>query len=144
MGELIDFAAYKKQKEIEEDIEKLRKEQEELDQTLNEMAMLKRILGDIMEDLPDAKPSIMYIPIEPKLDAFMSKDVDGYLDKLGLKIDEGQVDSFRTIPNIDLDIEGFKDWKRSTGIPASTPEIDDAFRKLEDIDENNNDETDET
>ena len=30
----------------------------------------------------------MYVPIEPKYDAFMSKDVDGYLDKLGLMIDD--------------------------------------------------------
>ena len=41
-----------------------------------------------MEDLPKLETSIMYVPIEPKLDAFMSKDIDGYLDKLGLKIDE--------------------------------------------------------
>jgi hypothetical protein len=35
------------------------------------MEMLKRILADIMEDLPDVSTSIMYVPIEPKLDAFM-------------------------------------------------------------------------
>jgi len=141
MGELVNLDEYRlRQKEIAEEKERER-EQKELDQTIEEMEMLKRILEDITKDLPDVKPSIMYIPIEPKLDAFMSKDIDGYLDTLGLKLDE---DPRPLFPARDLDIEGFKDWKRSTGIPASTPEVDDAFRKLEDIDENNNDETDET
>ena len=140
MGELVDFAAYKKQKE-EEEVKRQNREKAELDATMEEMEMLKRILDDITKDLPDVKPSIMYIPIEPKMDAFMSKDIDGYLDKLGLKLDE---DPRPLFPDRDLDIEGFKGWKRSAGIPTSTPEIDDAFRKLEDIDENNNDETDET
>ncbi len=137
MGELVDLAEYKKQKKIAEE----KKEQAELDATIEEMEMLKRILSDIIADLPDVSTSIMYVPIEPKMDAFMSKDIDGYLDTLGLKLDEDQRPLF---PGRDLDIEGFKDWKRSAGIPTSTPEIDDAFRKLEDIDENNNDETDET
>ena len=137
MGELVDLAEYKKQKKIAEE----KKEQAELDATIEEMEMLKRILSDIIADLPDVSTSIMYVPIEPKMDAFMSKDIDGYLDTLGLKLDEDQRPLF---PGRDLDIEGFKDWKRSVGIPTSTPEIDDAFRKLEDIDENNNDETDET
>ena len=88
MGDLVDLAAYKKQKEEKEELEKLKKEQEELDATINEMETLKRILADIMEDLPDVETSIMYVPIEPKYDAFMSKDVDGYLDKLGLMIDD--------------------------------------------------------
>jgi predicted transcriptional regulator len=88
MGELIDFAAYKKQKEDEKEQEKLKKEQDELDASLNELEMLKNILSDILEDLPDVETSILYVPIEPKMDAFMSKDVDGYLDKLGLKIDD--------------------------------------------------------
>jgi len=141
MGELVNLDEYRlRQKEIAEEKERER-EQKELDATLDEMDMLKRILEDIMKDLPDIKPSIMYIPIEPKMDAFMSKDLDGYLDTLGLKLDE---DPRPLFPDRDLDTEGFKDWKRSAGIPTSTPEIDDAFRKLEDIDENNNDETDET
>ena len=141
MGELVNLDEYRlRQKEIAEEKERER-EQKELDATLDEMDMLKRILEDIMKDLPDIKPSIMYIPIEPKMDAFMSKDLDGYLDTLGLKLDEDRRPLF---PGRDLDTEGFKDWKRSAGIPTSTPEIDDAFRKLEDIDENNNDETDET
>ena len=141
MGELVNLDEYRlRQKEIAEEKERER-EQKELDQTLDEMAMLKRILEDIMKDLPDVKPSIMYVPIEPKMDAFMSKDLDGYLDTLGLKLDE---DPRPLFPDRDLDTEGFKDWKRSAGILTSTPEIDDAFRKLEDIDENNNDETDGT
>jgi hypothetical protein len=142
MGELVNLDEYRlRQKEIAEEKERER-EQRELDQTIEEMEMLKRILGDLMKDLPDVKPSIMYIPIEPKMDAFMSKDVDGYLDKLGLKIDEGPLDSFWDIPNLDLDIEGFKDWKQSTGAPSSTPEIDDAFAQL--CGERDDDETDET
>ena len=141
MGELVDLAAYKKQKEEQEKIAEEKRQQAELNATIEEMEMLKRILADIMKDLPDVETSIMYVPIEPKLDAFMSKDLNGYLDTLGLKLDE---DPRPLFPARDLDIEGFKSWKRSAGIPASTPEIDDAFRKLEDIDENNNDETDET
>ena len=95
MGELIDFAAYRKQKEEEKKQEEMRKEQAELDATIEEMEMLKRILSDIMEDLPDVDASIMYVPIEPKMDAFMHKedfdmaaDLDGYLTKLGLKYSE--------------------------------------------------------
>ena len=88
MGELVDLAAYKKQKEEQEKIEEEKRQQAELNATIEEMEMLKRILADIMKDLPDVETSIMYVPIEPKMDAFMSKDVDGYLDKLGLKIDD--------------------------------------------------------
>jgi len=80
MGELVNLDEYRlRQKEIAEEKERAR-EQKELDQTLDEMAMLKRILEDIMKDLPDVKPSIMYVPIEPKLDAFLSKDLNGYLE----------------------------------------------------------------
>jgi hypothetical protein len=86
MGELVDFAAYKKQKEEQEEIERLKKEQEELDATLDEMDMLKRILEDVMKDLPEVKPSIMYVPIEPKLDAFMSKTLDGYLEQCNIEL----------------------------------------------------------
>ena len=90
MGELVDFAAYKKQKEEQEEVERQNREKAELDATLDEMDMLKRVLSEMMQDLPEAKTSIMYIPIEPKLDAFMSKDLDGYLDKLGLMIDDDE------------------------------------------------------
>ncbi len=95
MGELVDLAAYKKQKEEQEEIERREKEQKELDETISEMQMLKEILADIMEDLPDVDTSILYVPIEPKMDAFMHKedldiatDLDGYLTKLGLKYSE--------------------------------------------------------
>tara|TARA_R100000008_G_C3488195_1_gene117333 strand:- start:51 stop:359 length:309 start_codon:yes stop_codon:yes gene_type:complete len=95
MGELVDLAAYKKQKEEQAEIERLKKEQKELDDTINEMQMLRDILADIMEDLPDVDASILYVPIEPKMDAFMHKDdfdmaadLDGYLTKLGLKYSE--------------------------------------------------------
>ena len=95
MGELIDFAAYKKQKEEQEKIAEEKRQKAELDATIEEMEMLKRILSDIMEDLPDVDASIMYVPIEPKMDTFMHKedfdmaaDLDGYLTKLGLKYSE--------------------------------------------------------
>tara|TARA_R100000234_G_C4992411_1_gene176183 strand:- start:440 stop:748 length:309 start_codon:yes stop_codon:yes gene_type:complete len=95
MGDLVDLAAYKKQKEEKEEIERLKREQAELDSTIEEMEMLKRILADIIEDLPAVDTSILYVPIEPKMDAFMHKDdfdistdLDGYLTKLGLKYSE--------------------------------------------------------
>ena len=88
MGELVDLAAYKKRKQEKEEIEKLKREQQELDATIEEMEMLKRVLSEIMKDLPDVKPSILYVPIEPKVDVFMSKNLDGYLDSLGLKLDD--------------------------------------------------------
>jgi hypothetical protein len=95
MGELVDLAEYKKQKEEREKIEEEKRRQAEIDATIEDMEMLKSILEDIMEDLPDVNPSILFVPIEPKLDAFMSKDdfdiaadLDGYLTKLGLKYSE--------------------------------------------------------
>ena len=92
MGELVDLAAYKKQKEEQEELERLKKEQEELDATINEMQMLKDILADIIEDLPDVNTSIMYVPIEPKMDAFMSKDLDSWLAGMELKLDDDKTD----------------------------------------------------
>ena len=95
MGELVDLAEYKRQKEEQEKIEEEKRRQAEIDATIEDMEMLKSILEDIMEDLPDVNPSILFVPIEPKLDAFMSKDdfdiaadLDGYLTKLGLKYSE--------------------------------------------------------
>ena len=95
MGELVDLAAYKKQKEEQEKIEEEKRRQAEIDATIEDMEMLKSILEDIMEDLPDVNPSILFVPIEPKLDAFMSKedfdiaaDLDGYLTKVELKYSE--------------------------------------------------------
>ena len=92
MGELGDLAAYKRLQEEKKEIERLKKEQEELDQTLDDMAALKRILQDIMHDLPDVSTSIMYVPIDPKPEAFMMKDLDGYLDTLGLKLNDDETD----------------------------------------------------
>ena len=99
MGELVDLAAYKKQKEEQEKIAEEKRQKAELNATIEEMEMLKRILSDIMEDLPDVDTSIMYVPIEPKMDAFMSKDdfdmstdLDGYLTKLGLRYSEDNGD----------------------------------------------------
>jgi hypothetical protein len=95
MGELVNLDEYRlRQKEIAEEKERVR-EQEELDQTLEEMEMLKRILDDLMKDLPDVKPSIMYIPIEPKMDAFLSKTMDGYLEQCNIElpaIDDDETD----------------------------------------------------
>ena len=95
MCELVDLAEYKRQKEEQEKIEEEKRRQAEIDATIEDMEMLKSILEDIMEDLPDVNPSILFVPIEPKLDAFMSKDdfdiaadLDGYLTKLGLKYSE--------------------------------------------------------
>ena len=86
MGELIDFAAFKEHKEKQEKIAEEKLQQAELTATIEEMEMLKRVLSEIMKDLPEVSTSILYVPIEPKVDAFMSKDIDGYLDGLGLKI----------------------------------------------------------
>ena len=86
MGELVDLDDYRlRQKEIAEEKERAR-EQEELDQTLQEMEMLKSILENIMKDLPKVETSIMYIPIEPKMDAFLSKNVDSYLDHFNVEL----------------------------------------------------------
>ena len=45
--------------------------------------------------MPEVDASILYVPIEPKMDVFMHKDdfdmatdLDGYLKKLGLKYSE--------------------------------------------------------
>ena len=86
MGELVNLDEYRlRQKEIAEEKERVR-EQEELDQTIEEIEMLKRILEDIMKDLPKVETSIMYIPIEPKMDAFLSKNVDGYLEHFKMEL----------------------------------------------------------
>ena len=86
MGELVNLDEYRlRQKEIAEEKERVR-EQEELDQTIEEMEMLKSILENIMKDLPKVETSIMYIPIEPKMDAFLSKNVDGYLEHFKMEL----------------------------------------------------------
>lgn len=88
MGELVNLKEYRvwKSKQAEE------KKQTEMDETIDELEMLKNVLEGIVKDLPEVAPSIMYVPVEPKLDAFMGKDfkledLDGYLLGLGLKID---------------------------------------------------------
>jgi len=91
MGELVnlkEYRAFKAEQEAE-------KEMAETLKNLDEIEMLKNILDGIMKDLPDVDASIMYVPIEPKMDAFMHKDdfdiaadLDGYLTKLGLKYSE--------------------------------------------------------
>jgi hypothetical protein len=59
--------------------------------------MLKNLLEGIVKDLPDVDTSIMYVPIEPKMDAFMSKDLDSWLMsmelKLGTEEDDGREDT---------------------------------------------------
>ena len=91
MGELVNLKEYRAWKAEQE----AEKEMDETLKNLDEIEMLKNILEGIVKDLPDVKPSIMYIPIEPKMDAFMHKDdfdiatdLDGYLTKLGLKYSE--------------------------------------------------------
>ena len=92
MGELVDLAEYKRQKEEQEKIEEEKRRQAEIDATIEDMEMLKSILEDIMEDLPDVSTSIMYVPIEPKMDAFMSKDLDSWLAGMELQLGAGKDD----------------------------------------------------
>tara|TARA_R100000664_G_C2655006_1_gene73846 strand:- start:20 stop:316 length:297 start_codon:yes stop_codon:yes gene_type:complete len=91
MGDLVDLREYRAWK-AQQDAEK---EMDEAINTLDELEMLKNILDGIVKDLPHVDASIMYVPIEPKMDAFMHKDdfdiatdLDGYLTKLGLKYSE--------------------------------------------------------
>ena len=91
MGELVnlkEYRAFKAQQEQD-------REMDEAIKNLDEIEMLKNILDGIIKDLPDVDASILYVPIEPKMDAFMHKDdfdlasdLDGYLTKLGLKYSE--------------------------------------------------------
>jgi hypothetical protein len=91
MGELVnlkEYRAFKAEQEAE-------KEMDEALKNINELEMLKNILESVVKDLPEIDASIMYVPIEPKMDAFMHKDdfdintdLDGYLTKLGLKYSE--------------------------------------------------------
>lgn len=91
MGELVnlkEYRAFKAQQEQD-------REMDETIKNLDEIEMLKNILDGIIKDLPDVDASILYVPIEPKMDAFMHKDdfdlaadLDGYLTKLGLKYSE--------------------------------------------------------
>ena len=91
MGELVNLKEYRAWKEQQEQD----REMDEAIKNLDEIEMLKNILEGIVKDLPDIDASILYVPIEPKMDAFMHKDdfdmaadLDGYLTKLGLKYSE--------------------------------------------------------
>ena len=88
MGELVNLKEYRawKSKQDEE------KKQTEMGDTIDELEMLKNVLEGIVKDLPPPTHSVMYVPIEPKLDAFMNKDIDGYLSDLGLTIDYDETD----------------------------------------------------
>ena len=91
MGELVnlkEYRAFKAQQEQD-------REMDEAIKNLDEIEMLKNILEGLVKDLPEVDASILYVPIEPKMDAFMHKDdfdiaadLDGYLTKLGLKYSE--------------------------------------------------------
>ena len=91
MGELVnlkEYRAFKAQQEQD-------REMDEAIKNLDEIEMLKNILEGIVKDLPEIDASILYVPIEPKMDVFMHKDdfdiaadLDGYLTKLGLKYSE--------------------------------------------------------
>jgi len=95
MGELVnlkEYRALKAEQEAEEEMDEALK-------NINELEMLKNILQGMVKDLPEIDASIMYVPIEPKMDAFMHKDdfdiaadLDGYLTKLGLKYSEDDGD----------------------------------------------------
>ncbi len=88
MGELVNLKEYRAWKAQQEE----EKDRAELNETVNELELLKNVLEGIMKDIPSVETSIMYVPIEPKMDAFLSKDLDGYLDKLGLKLDDDETD----------------------------------------------------
>ncbi len=82
MGELVNLKEYRAWKAKQEE----EKELAEMDETINELEMLKNLLEGIVKDLPDVDASIMYVPIEPKMDAFMSKDLDGFLASMEMKL----------------------------------------------------------
>ena len=91
MGDLVDLKEYRAWKEQQEQD----REMDEAIKNLDEIEMLKNILEGIVKDLPEVDASILYVPIEPKMDAFLHKDdfdistdLDGYLTKLGLKYSE--------------------------------------------------------
>ena len=98
MGELVNLKEYRALKAEQE----AEQEMDEALKNINELEVLKNILEGIVKDLPEIDASIMYVPIEPKMDAFMHKDdfdintdLDGYLTKLGLKYseDDGREDT---------------------------------------------------
>ena len=88
MGDLVDLKEYRAWKAQQEEEKELAK----MDETINELATLKNILEGIVKDLPEVDTSIMYVPIEPKMDAFMSKDLDSWLVGMELKLGTGEDD----------------------------------------------------
>jgi len=88
MGELVNLKEYRALKAEQE----AEKEMDEALKNLNEIEMLKNILDGIIKDLPEVSTSIMYVPIEPKMDAFMSKDLDSWLMGMDLKLGTGEED----------------------------------------------------
>ena len=88
MGELVNLKEYRAWKAEQE----AEKEMDETLKNLDELEMLKNILDGIIKDLPDVSTSIMYVPIEPKMDAFMSKDLDSWLAGMELQLGTGEDD----------------------------------------------------
>jgi len=88
MGELVNLKEYRAWKAEQE----AEKEMDETLKNLDEIEMLKNILDGIVKDLPEISASIMYVPIEPKMDAFMSKDLDSWLTGMELKLGTGEDD----------------------------------------------------
>ena len=88
MGELVNLKEYRAWKAEQE----AEKEMDETLKNLDEIEMLKNILDGIVKDLPDISTSIMYVPIEPKMDAFMSKDLDSWLAGMELQLGTGEDD----------------------------------------------------
>ena len=85
MGELVNLKEYRALKAEQE----AEKEMDETLKNIDEIEMLKNILDGILKDLPDASASIMYVPIEPKMDAFLSKDLNSWLAGVDLKLSDG-------------------------------------------------------
>ena len=88
MGELVNLKEYRALKAEQE----AEKEMDEALKNINELEMLKNILEGIVKDLPEIDASIMYVPIEPKMDAFMSKDLNSWLAGMELKFDDDKTD----------------------------------------------------
>jgi hypothetical protein len=86
MGELVNLKEYRAWKAEQE----AEKEMGEALKNLDEIEMLRNILDGIIKDLPNVDTSIMYVPIEPKMDAFMSKDLDGWLAGMDLQLGIGE------------------------------------------------------
>jgi hypothetical protein len=92
MGDLIDLKEYRAWKAEQEH----GKEMDEALDTIQELEMLQAILESFIKDLPDVDTSIMYTPIEPKMDTFLNKNtgsLDGYLNDLDYLLKEDDYDN---------------------------------------------------